>query len=50
LDDKVNRVVIIGVDPHKRTHTASAMQPYTSRVVVTLEIDASLNGYRRLLK
>jgi transposase len=43
-------VVIIGVDPHKRTHTASAMHLDTSRVLATMQIDASLNGYRRLLK
>jgi hypothetical protein len=43
-------VVIIGVDPHKRTHTASAMQPATNTVLATLQIDASLNGYRQLLR
>lgn len=46
---KVNCVVIIGVDPHKRTHTASAMHSDTSRVLTTMQIDASLSGYRRLL-
>jgi transposase len=43
-------VVIIGVDPHKRTHTASVMQPATNTVLATLQIDASLNGYRQLLR
>lgn len=43
-------VVIIGVDPHKRTHTASAVEPATSNVFATLQIDASLAGYRRLLR
>ncbi len=42
-------MVIIGVDPHKRTHTASAMAPEGSRVLATMQIDASLSGYRRLL-
>jgi transposase len=42
-------VVIIGIDPPKRTHTASALHPDTSRVLATMQIDASLNGYRRLL-
>lgn len=43
-------MVITGVDPHKRTHTASAVQPGASTVLATLQIDASLAGYRRLLK
>jgi hypothetical protein len=43
-------VVIIGVDPHKRTHTASALEPGTHRVVATLQIDATLGGYRQLLR
>jgi transposase len=41
-------MVVIGVDPHKRTHTASALDPQTNMVVSTIEIDASLSGYRRL--
>ena len=43
-------MVIIGVDPHKRTHTASAVDPATHRAVATLQIEASLAEYRRLLK
>jgi hypothetical protein len=43
-------VVIIGVDPHKRTHTASAMTPEGNPVLATMHIDASLSGYRRLLR
>jgi hypothetical protein len=43
-------VVIIGVDPHKRTHTASAVEPGTNKVLATAQIDASLVGYRQLLK
>jgi transposase len=42
-------VVIIGVDPHKRTHTANAVQPGTNEVIATLQVDASLGGYRSLL-
>jgi hypothetical protein len=30
-------VVIIGVDPHERTHTASALEPGTHRVVATVQ-------------
>jgi hypothetical protein len=43
-------MVIIGVDPHKRTHTASALEPDTHRVVATLQIDATLAGYRQLAR
>jgi transposase len=43
-------VVIIGVDPHKRMHVASVVEPATNRRVAALEIEASLAGYRRLLK
>ena len=43
-------MVIIGVDPHKRTHTASAVDVATHRPIATLQIDAGLADYRRLLK
>jgi transposase len=43
-------MIIIGVDPHKRMHVASAVEPVTNRQVATLEIAASLAGYRRLLR
>ena len=46
--DRRSFVVIIGVDPHKRTHTASALEPGTHWVLATLEIDATLAGYRQL--
>ena len=42
-------MIIIGVDPHKSTHTASAMQAAVNEVQGTLQIDATLSGYRRLL-
>jgi transposase len=41
-------VVIIGIDPHKRTHTASALDPDSHRVVASLQVQASLAGYRQL--
>jgi transposase len=41
-------MVIIGVDPHKRTHTASALEPGSHRVLATLQVDATLGGYRQL--
>ena len=50
VSDRRSFVVIIGVDPHKRTHTASALEPGTHRVVATLQIDATLGGYRQLLR
>jgi transposase len=43
-------MVIIGVDPHKRMHVASVVEPATNRQVAALQIEASLAGYRRLLK
>jgi transposase len=43
-------MIIIGVDPDKRMHVASAVEPATNRQVATLQIEASLAGYRRLLK
>jgi transposase len=43
-------MVIIGVDPHKRMHVASVVEPATNRQVAALQVEASLAGYRRLLK
>ncbi len=43
-------MIVIGVDPHKRTHTASAVDPATNAVVSTMQIEASLTGYRQLLR
>ena len=43
-------MVIIGVDPHKRVHMASVVGPATNRKVAALKVEASLAGYRRLLK
>ena len=50
LSDRRSFVIIIGVDPHKRTHTASALEPGTHRVLATLQIDATLAGYRQLAR
>jgi transposase len=41
-------VIVIGIDPHKRTHTASAVEAATANVVATLQVEASLAGYRQL--
>ena len=43
-------MVIIGVDPHKRLHVASVVEPATNGQVAVLQVEASLAGYRRLLK
>jgi transposase len=43
-------MVIIGVDPHKRIHVASVVEPATNHQVAALQIEASLAGYRRLLR
>ena len=43
-------MVIIGVDPHKRLHVASVVEPATNRRIAALQVEASLAGYRRLLR
>ena len=43
-------MVVIGVDPHKRMHVACVVEPATNRQVAALEFEASLAGYRRVLK
>src|SRR3712207_414414 len=43
-------MVVIGVDPHKRTHTASALDPATHRQVATVQVEASPAEYRQLLQ
>jgi transposase len=42
-------MMLIGIDPHKSTHTATAVEPDTNREVASLRIDATLREYRRLL-
>ena len=42
--------MIIGVDPHKSSHTATAVDPATNTAVASLRVDASLAGYRQLLR
>src|SRR5215216_3886425 len=43
-------MMIIGVDPHKSTHTATAVDPQTNRTVASVRIEASLADYRLLLR
>jgi len=42
-------MMVIGIDPHKSTHTATAVDPRTNRSVAALRIEASLADYRRML-
>jgi len=42
-------MMVIGVDPHKSTHTATAVDPQTNRAVASVCIQASLADYRRML-
>lgn len=41
--------MLIGVDPHKTTHTATAVDSNTQQEVASIRLDASLRDYRRLL-
>ncbi|WP_280242269.1 IS110 family transposase [Nocardia abscessus] len=42
-------MVVIGVDPHKRTHTATAVDPATNTDLGSIRIEATLAGYKRLI-
>jgi transposase len=42
-------MIVIGVDPHKSTHTATALNPITNSEVGSLRIAASLLDYQRLI-
>ena len=42
--------MIIGIDPHKMSHTADAVDPAMNSTVASLRIDASLAGYRELMR
>ncbi len=42
--------MIIGIDPHKTSHTATALDPVLNMGVASVRVDAALDGYRRLLR
>ncbi len=42
--------MIIGVDPHKGSHTATAVSPTRNAPAASLRVDATLAGYRQLLR
>ena len=41
--------MIIGVDPHKSTHTATVVDAATNTAVASVRVAAGAAGYRRLL-
>ena len=42
-------MMLIGIDPHKSTHTATAVAPDANHEVASIRIDATLREYRRML-
>lgn len=42
-------MMLIGIDPHKSTHTATAVDPDTHQEIASIRIEASLGEYRRML-
>jgi len=42
-------MMLIGIDPHKSTHTATAITPDTNHEAASIRIDATLREYRRML-
>lgn len=42
--------MIIGVDPHKSSHAATAVSPTTNAPASSIRIDATLAGYRQLFR
>ncbi|MFF1504867.1 transposase, partial [Streptomyces sp. NPDC058316] len=42
-------MILLGVDPDKSTHTATAVEPVSNQQVGSMRIEASLADYRRLL-
>jgi hypothetical protein len=41
--------VVIGIDPHKSSHTAAALDPDSHTVLDTVRVEATLVEHRRLL-
>jgi len=50
VEERGDTVVIIGIDPHKASHTATALSPATNTAASSLRIDATFAGYRQLLR
>lgn len=43
-------MILLGVDPHKSTQTATALQSAINQPIDSIQIDAALVEYRRLLR
>ncbi|AWK76863.1 IS110 family transposase (plasmid) [Rhodococcus oxybenzonivorans] len=41
-------MIVIGIDPHKSTHTATAVDPATNTDLGSIRIDATITGYKTL--
>jgi transposase len=48
-NERTSTMMVIGIDPHKSTHTATAVDPTTNRAVASIRIQANLADYRRML-
>ncbi|WP_308198178.1 IS110 family transposase [Rhodococcus sp. ARC_M6] len=42
-------MIVIGIDPHKSTHTATALDSTTNTDLGSIRIDASITDYKRLI-
>jgi hypothetical protein len=42
-------MMLIGIDPHMSTHTATAIAPDANHAVASIRIDATLSEHRRML-
>ncbi|QYB00179.1 IS110 family transposase (plasmid) [Rhodococcus sp. USK10] len=42
-------MIVIGIDPHKSTHTATAVDPATNTDLGSIRIGATLTGYKTLI-
>ncbi|MDV6278570.1 IS110 family transposase, partial [Rhodococcus erythropolis] len=42
-------MIVIGIDPHKSTHTATAVDPVTNTDLGSIRVDATLAGYKQLI-
>ena len=42
-------MIVIGIDPHKSSHTATAVDPATNTDLGSIRIDATRTGYKTLI-
>ncbi len=43
-------MIVIGIDPHKSSHTATAVDPATNTDLGSIRIDATRTGYTTLIR